>query len=531
MQVRRQSGGEIVARTLTSIGVDTVFTVSGNQILPVFDAAFDARLRMVHMRHETAAVYAAIGAAELHRRVAVALVSAGPGFLASLQGLGIANSMELPVILMAGAAPITQRHRGAFQDIDQRAIAAPICKSAFEPSNMASINATILDAASLATNGVPGPVFVSLPADLLSSTIDPRAALDEPATSTWEFDEAVIDSLIEMSERLQSAQRPVIIARPSASRSEWLPKLAELLGIRPIITESPRGLSDPRYSDAFPHIRESDCVLVVAGADFSTGFLDAARVGDLQNVVLIDAEGDPQPAATPALRCRVSPDIALRYLCGRVQPSATVDPGWARVLAVKPPPPAPLDDPDDGIHPLAVAETIRSVISPDDVVVLDGGEFCQWIRLGLRDITNVMPWNGKLGAIGGSIPMALGAAVTAPERRVIAVLGDGSAGYFLSEFETLTRYGIRITALIGNDARWAAEWHMQAARYGADRTFDTDLTPARYDLAAQGFGASGINVTRRADLQPALVSALAASSSTCINVTVAAARSPAEVLH
>ncbi|HUG16875.1 MAG TPA: thiamine pyrophosphate-binding protein, partial [Thermomicrobiales bacterium] len=92
----KQTGGEIVARTLTSIGIDTVFTVSGNQILPIFDAAHDARLRMVHMRHETAAVYAAIGAAEAHAHASVALVSAGPGFLASLQGLGVARSMELP---------------------------------------------------------------------------------------------------------------------------------------------------------------------------------------------------------------------------------------------------------------------------------------------------------------------------------------------------------------------------------------------------------------------------------------------------
>jgi acetolactate synthase I/II/III large subunit len=163
--------------------------------------------------------------------------------------------------------------------------------------------------------------------------------------------------------------------------------------------------------------------------------------------------------------------------------------------------------------------------------VLDGGEFCQWIRLGLRDIPNQMLWNGKLGAIGGSIPMALGARVSAPSRRVIAVLGDGSAGYFLSEFETLSRYGLKITAVIGNDARWAAEWHMQVARYGPERTFDTELTPARYDLAAQGFGAVGFNAGRRTELRSALSAAFESSVAACVNVRVAAVRSPAEVLH
>jgi acetolactate synthase I/II/III large subunit len=111
------------------------------------------------------------------------------------------------------------------------------------------------------------------------------------------------------------------------------------------------------------------------------------------------------------------------------------------------------------------------------------------------------------------------------------VLGDGSAGYHLSEFESALRHGASFVAIVGNDARWAAEWHMQASRYGPDRTFDTDLTFARYDIAAQGFGGNGADVTTSDDLRDALMSALSHRSATCINIRIQSLRSPAEVRH
>ena len=142
-----------------------------------------------------------------------------------------------------------------------------------------------------------------------------------------------------------------------------------------------------------------------------------------------------------------------------------------------------------------------------------------------------MLWNGKLGAIGGSIPMAVGAAATPGAGRVFVVLGDGSAGYHLSEFETAARYGLSFFAIVGNDARWAAEWHIQVERYGADRTDATDLTAARYDQAAEGFGGRGALVGDADELRGALDEALGSAMPWCVNAHVAAVRSPAVVTH
>ncbi len=180
-----------------------------------------------------------------------------------------------------------------------------------------------------------------------------------------------------------------------------------------------------------------------------------------------------------------------------------------------------------GVHPLEVAAHVRSVLQPDDVIVLDGGEFCQWIRMGLRDIPNRVLWNSRFGGIGGSIPMALGVSATGHPGRTIALLGDGAAGYHFSEFETAARYGFPFVAIIGNDARWAAEWFQQVNCYGLDRTFETALSPARYDHAAVGFGATGTHVTDTAALGHALAASLSAKGPVCLNVRVLSLCSPA----
>lgn len=158
---------------------------------------------------------------------------------------------------------------------------------------------------------------------------------------------------------------------------------------------------------------------------------------------------------------------------------------------------------------------------------MDGGEFCQWVRLGLRDLPNAIFWNGKLGAIGGSIAQAVGVVATGHGGRTLAVLGDGAAGYHLSEFETAVRYGLRFVAVVGNDARWGAEWHLQVSRYGHHRTYETSLQPVRYDEVAAGFGAMGFHAGDIYSLREALAAGIGAGGPACVNVTIQSVRSPA----
>lgn len=529
------TGGQIVARTLRRLGVDVVFSVSGNQILPFYDAAGEAGLRIVHMRHESAAAYAAAAHAELTGLPGVAFTSAGPGFLAGLTGLAVARSMELPLLYLSGAAPLAQCGMGAFQDLDQKRIATSICKAALHPPSIDRVASTLIRAWNTARTGVPGPVHVGLPADILAATTRSRARRTFrdaiPVSPIGPADRATLDH---MAERLALARRPLVAARPCAARGkagEALRRITTALAIEPLVTEAPRGLSDLKYGDIVRHAAECDVALVVAPADFAVAFLDARALAADGLVLLVDAPGDPRPARRPDAWVRTAPSEALWHLAGAlagVRPST--DPAWSALWPITPPPPAPPDD-RGGIHPLAVAEALRAVIVPEDVIVLDGGEFCQWVRLGLRDLPNPLLWNGKLGAIGGGTPMAIGAALAGRPGRVFVVMGDGSAGYHLSEYETAARYGIPIIGIVGNDARWAAEWHIQADRYGPDRTFETTLLPARYDAAARAFGAAGLRIDDRRQLLRALSEARASDDPLCLNVVIQSLRSPAEVRH
>lgn len=530
MMTRGQmTGGQIVAETLQELGADTIFSVSGNQILSIYDAAADFGLRLIHMRHESAAAYAAAASAELSDRPGVLLVSAGPGFLAALTGVVTARSLELPMLFLSGACVTTEAGSGGFQDLDQRGVSSAICKAAMEVLSVEEIGSTLARAWRLAQAGVPGPVHISLPADLLMavSSEGTRRERQPPAAGNVPADEPILKA---MAQRLRQAQRPLMIARPSAGRGaagHALRVLAQQLGIQPVITECPRGTNDLKYREVIRHYRDSDCALVVAPADFAVGFLAESVIASAGSVLHIDVRGDPRPRRVVELHTRVPAEIALSYLVKATAGHRPRLAEWTNLWSLPQVDETPAESSCEGIHPLEVARYARELLEPADIVVLDGGEFCQWIRLGLRDLPNRMLWNSKLGGIGGSIPMAIGIAATGHPGRTLAFLGDGAAGYHASEFETAARYEFPFVAIVGNDARWAAEWHLQASRYGGERTFETNLLPARYDQVASGLGAVGFHVTDVASLRDALSASLSANRPACLNVQILPARSPA----
>ena len=519
-------GGAAVAQTLAALGADVVFTVSGNQVLPIFDAAGDYGLRLLHMRHESAAVYAAAGYAEQTGRPGVALVSAGPGFLAALMALAVVRSMELPVLLLSGDTPEADGP-GAFQALDQVFTAAPYCRQSSRVTSYDEIAQTLVDGWALAQMGVPGPVHVALPSDVLRADGELPHAL--PAANLT-HDVGLRGDAVALTARLATAERPALIVRPAAMRGAAgaaLLRIAATLGVTPIVAESPRGFSDPRFSDLLPLLREADVVLAVASADFTTGWLERSVLGDA-DLLLVSAPGDLPPRTVPA--ASVTGDLALVLTAiANTLPEVAPATDWSARWQIAPPPTAPVDQHAD-IHPLELAETLGELLRPTDTLVLDGGECAQWMRLGWRDLPQRMLWNSTLGAIGGAIPLALGAAAGGATR-VIAVAGDGGVGYHIAEMETAERESLPIVVVVGNDARWGAEWHQQIAKYGPERTFGTALLPARYDVVAAGFGVDGWTVNEHDDLLPRLRQALDSGRPGLVNVHIACVASPAVVTH
>ncbi len=180
------------------------------------------------------------------------------------------------------------------------------------------------------------------------------------------------------------------------------------------------------------------------------------------------------------------------------------------------------------LHPAEVFRVLRPYIErdPSTILVCDGGEFSQWGQAMLPVPARRMI-NGVAGAIGSSLSLALAARVHDPKAPVFAVLGDGTIGFHISEFETGARRNLPFIAIVGNDSCWNAESQIQLREYGRERMHGCDILPVRYDLVAIALGGHGENVERIEDLAGAVERAIASGKPACINIMTESIASPA----
>src|SRR5690242_7913431 len=163
----KRRGADVLAGTLAAAGVKHVFTLSGNHVMPMFDAALDARLSLVHVRHEAAAVHMADAWGRLTGEPGIALVTGGPGHANAVSALYTALAADSPLVLISGHAPLGELGRGAFQEMRQAEIAAPLTKLSFTARSADTLAADVARAVREAKSGRPGPVHLSVPNDVL----------------------------------------------------------------------------------------------------------------------------------------------------------------------------------------------------------------------------------------------------------------------------------------------------------------------------------------------------------------------------
>jgi len=176
-------------------------------------------------------------------------------------------------------------------------------------------------------------------------------------------------------------------------------------------------------------------------------------------------------------------------------------------------------------HPVAVCREVQKLLeAPDAVLVSDGGEFGQWAQACLSAPRRVI--NGPAGSIGSALPFAAAAKLAYPQARVVAMLGDGTFGFHLSEIDTAVRYGLDYLAVIGNDAAWNAEYQIQLRAYGAARAHGCELLPTRYGAAAAALGAHGEDVLSFSELNGALGRAIQSQKVACVNVMIERVAAP-----
>src|SRR3979490_2256278 len=168
-------GADLVPRSLERLGCESIFTLSGNHIMSLFDAALETKIDLVHVRHEAAAVHMADAWGRLTGQAGIAMVTGGPGHANAVGALYTARGAESPMVLLSGHAATWELGRGGFQEIRQAEMAAPVTKASWTASAAATLGDDIGKAIGIATSGRPGPVHLSLPSDLLEERVESNA--------------------------------------------------------------------------------------------------------------------------------------------------------------------------------------------------------------------------------------------------------------------------------------------------------------------------------------------------------------------
>jgi acetolactate synthase-1/2/3 large subunit len=521
-----EHGGRLVAKALKSRGVEQLFTLSGGHLFSIYDGCKAEGIDLIDVRHEQTAAFAAEGIAKATRRVGVAALTAGPGVTNGISAIAGAQANNSPVCVLGGRAPELRWGSGSLQEIDHLPFVSPLVKSAEtvkDPALIAPVTAAALDRAAAAPSG---PTFVDYPLDVVFTEAElelppvPEAGEAQPA-----------EGVEEAAALLASASRPAIMAGTGlywGHGEEELRGLAEAIGIPVFLNGLGRGCLPADHELAFSRARstalkDADVALVVGvPMDFRLGFggsfgeeTKIIRLDIAPNVLTrnraadVDLVGDVRATLTALREAADVEGPRTRPWLEQLRNVETEKRAAER---------AELDDERAPLHPVRIYRELNEVLDRNAIVVGDGGDFVSYAG---RFIETYEPgcWMdpGPFGCLGAGPGQAIGAKVAHPDRQVCLLLGDGAFGFAGMEFDTMSRHGLPVVGVMGNNSIWALEHHPMKFLYGY--SVAAELQPeTRYDQLVESLGCDGILVREPDDLKPALERAFASGRPTLVNV-------------
>jgi acetolactate synthase-1/2/3 large subunit len=525
--------GVLAARTLRAHDADTVFTLNGGHIWPLYDGCVQEGVRLVDTRHEQTAAFAAEGWAKVTRRVGVAALTAGPGVTNGVSAITSAWLNGTPVFVVGGRAPAGRWGQGSLQEIDHVPLVSPITKYAATAFTSDDVPSACNQALRAARTPHRGPTFIDVPLDRWGPT---DAAVTGPVGAAELAGAAPDpDAIARVADLLVASERPVLLIGGdvywAAAESEAL-ALVEAVTLPAFANDMGRGVLAADHALAFARarsvaFRECDLV-VVAGTplDFRLAF---GRFPDAAVVHLADA---PEALATHVdlaatvvgdLRATLGALVECQGRAGTASGARTARRDWAARLrdhehAARQSDEARLRSDASPIDPVRVYGELRPRLERDAVVVGDGGDFVSYAG---RYIDTYTPGcflgPGPYGCLGSGTGYGLAAALAHPERQTVVLYGDGAIGFSLGDLDSLARHRANVVGIVGNNGIWGLEKHAMQSLFGY--VVASDLAPAtRYDLVAQDLGCHGEYVTEPAELGPALDRAFAFDGPALVNV-------------
>ncbi len=553
------NGGDLIAAVLKEEGVRRIFTLCGGHISPILVGCKKTGIDVIDTRDEANAVFAADATARMTGVPGVAAVTAGPGVTNSVTALVNALMAQSPLVLLGGSAATVLKGRGSLQDIDQRSLVAGAVKRCLAIGKTCDIVPVLHSAFLIAKSGVPGPVFVECPIDLLygeelvramygagagdAAAPDLRARLlrwylnrhvdrmyscdlesMKPEKASVRDIRPAQGRVKRAADMIAGARKPLMVLGSQVMlhprEAERLTTAVRKIGIPVYLTGMARGLLGKDDPLQFRHrrkeaLREADLV-ILAGIPFDFRLDYGRAVNPRARVISVNrSRQDLTMNRRPSLPLHADPFMFLMMLSEMAGVRAAGPDEWLAILRGRESQreleiEAMASEKGEYVNPVRLLKKLDERITDNSIIVADGGDFigtASYITRPPAPLTWLDP--GVFGTLGVGAGFAMGAAAARPGSDVWILYGDGAAGYTLQEFDTFARHGMPVIAVIGNDACWSQIYREQVVYFGDD--VGTRLTYADYHRVAEAYGGAGFVITGDDRIDQVLDEAVAAA--------------------
>ena len=512
--------GELAVAVARAHGVETMFTLSGAHVFPMYDGAVKAEppMRLLDVRHEQTAAFAAEATGKLTRVPGLAVLTAGPGVTNGVSAIAQAQFAGSPMVVVGGRAPANRWGSGSLQELDQPPIVESVSKLARTLHTAGDVLTGMDEAFTAARTSHRGPVFVDVPMDEFFNSATgpvpgaPRLTRVEPDT----------DAIAQVADLLKAAVRPVLVLGTDVwadGAEEAALRLVEATGIPTLTNGMGRGVVPGGHPLLVTKARsaalgKADLVVVVGTPlDFRLGYgvFGGKEEGTSPAQVVHVADSPGQVAGHAKLAASVSGDLSS-ILDGLLAGLESSRPDWSTwagelqdvVRATAERDLALLAAEADPIHPARIYGELVPRLADDAVVIGDGGDFVSFAG---KFVEPRRPGGwldpGPYGCLGAGLGAAIAGRLARPSAQVVLLLGDGAAGFSLMDVDTLVRHRLPVVMVVGNNSAWALEKGPMQMLYGYDVA--ADLAPrTAYDEVVKALGGAGETVTDPRQIGPAL---------------------------
>ncbi|WP_205471038.1 acetolactate synthase [Nocardioides sp. SYSU D00038] len=526
--------GKLAVAVARAHGVETMFTLSGAHVFPMYDGAVkaDPPMRLLDVRHEQTAAFAAEATGKLTRTPGLAVLTAGPGVTNGVSAIAQAQFAGSPMVVVGGRAPQNRWGSGSLQELDQPPIVASVSKLARTLPTAGDVLGGMDEAFTAAGSSHRGPVFVDVPMDEFFNTAAGPAPT-APAPERVAPDPEAVGAVARL---IGESARPVVILGTDvwADRAEEAAlRFVETAGIPAITNGMGRGIVPGRHPLLVTKARGqalngADLVVVIGTPlDFRLGYgVFGGKDGATPARVVHVADSPGQVSTHASLAASMHGDLTtvLDSLLAEVERGPRPDrSGWvddlqATVRATTERDAALLSAEADPIHPARIYGELVPRLADDAVVIGDGGDFVSFAG---KFVEPARPGGwldpGPYGCLGAGLGAAIAARLARPSAQVVLLLGDGAAGFSLMDVDTLVRHRLPVVMVVGNNSAWGLEKGPMQMLYGYDVA--ADLAPATaYEDVVKALGGAGERVTDPRQIGPALDRAFASGVPYLVNV-------------